>query len=263
MTWRKDHRNLAEPDLPRPNCRVRLVCGPPASGKSTFVRENAGRHDIVIDLDVIAREKGFGRNRPEGVTSILLKERNRRLCKLAREPQDRVAWVIVGAPSEEARSWWCSALCVAPGDLTLLVPTREELRRRIVADPDRRHVQQLHFSLVDKWFAREQHGSAHAWYKTYRWKQRRLAQLREHPLCCMCASHGHVSVATVADHVSPHRGEWNAFWLTPLQSLCAPCHSGLKQSEETLGYSKSIGVDGWPLDPKHPVYRQQRVQKQK
>ena len=35
--------------------RIRVVMGPPASGKSQYVTEHASLTDIVIDLDVIAR----------------------------------------------------------------------------------------------------------------------------------------------------------------------------------------------------------------
>ena len=48
-----EYGDIARPDLPRPNCRVKLVCGPVAAGKSTYVRRFAGKGDIVIDLDTI------------------------------------------------------------------------------------------------------------------------------------------------------------------------------------------------------------------
>lgn len=35
--------------------RITIVMGPPASGKTTYVREHAGLKDLVIDLDEIAR----------------------------------------------------------------------------------------------------------------------------------------------------------------------------------------------------------------
>ncbi len=37
---------------------ITLVCGPPAAGKSTWVRSRAGPGDRVIDLDEICRELG-------------------------------------------------------------------------------------------------------------------------------------------------------------------------------------------------------------
>lgn len=147
--------DLARPVLPRPNCRVMLVCGPPAAGKSTLVRDRAKPGDIVIDLDTIARERGLDRDRPASETGDLLRERNARLAALAREPPSRTAWVILGAPSASLRRWWSDVLNVRPGNLFLLVPTRDELRRRILTDPDRKYVTELHLALVSKWFTRE------------------------------------------------------------------------------------------------------------
>jgi len=97
--------------------------------------------------------------------------------------------------------------------------------------------------------------SPNEWYWTLRWKKRSAAQLREHPLCARCASKGRVTVAKVADHIVPHKGDWNLFCLGELQSLCKNCHVSGKQSEERLGYSKEIDASGWPKDPRHPAYR--------
>lgn len=58
----------------------------------------------------------------------------------------------------------------------------------------------------------------------------------------------------VADHVQPHRGNLELFWSEGnLRTLCKPCHDRDKQSEERIGFSKAIGLDGWPTDEKHPA----------
>jgi 5-methylcytosine-specific restriction endonuclease McrA len=87
------------------------------------------------------------------------------------------------------------------------------------------------------------------------WKRRARLQLMHHPLCTICLAKGVVTPATVADHVEPHHGNPNSFYLGKLQSLCTACHSGRKQSIEKLGYDKTVGSDGWPIDPRHPVYQ--------
>ena len=94
-----------------------------------------------------------------------------------------------------------------------------------------------------------------AWYETARWQRLRKFQLSEHPLCAICAEKCLVAPATVVDHVEPHKGDWDKFVLGKLQSLCKPCHDSTKKMIELRGYSTEIGVDGWPVDPKHPAYR--------
>jgi hypothetical protein len=87
-----------------------------------------------------------------------------------------------------------------------------------------------------------------------RWRKRARYQLQIEPLCRMCASEGRITAASVADHVIPHRGDINSFWLGELQSLCAHCHSSTKAEIERRGYSTAIGLDGMPLDKNHPCY---------
>jgi hypothetical protein len=45
------------------------------------------------------------------------------------------------------------------------------------------------------------------------------------------------------------------FWRGKLQSLCSHCHESRKKRFEHRGYDNTIGEDGWPIDPRHPVYR--------
>ena len=81
----------------------------------------------------------------------------------------------------------------------------------------------------------------------------RRAQLRKEPLCAYCLRKGLVTAATVADHIVPHKGDARSQWTGPLQSLCHSCHVGEKAVEEHRGYSDQIGLDGLPIDPKHPI----------
>ena len=96
------------------------------------------------------------------------------------------------------------------------------------------------------------------WYGSNRWKRRRLRQLTDEPLCHLCLGRGIVTAATVADHIEPHRGDWNQFLTSRLQSLCADCHNKAKRSLEDRGYLLDIGIDGWPVDPQHPANRKDR-----
>lgn len=80
---------------------------------------------------------------------------------------------------------------------------------------------------------RRDHDEPHRrWQKTYRWQKLRARQLAAEPLCRMCADDGVLMVATVCDHIEPHRGDEAKFWAGPFQSLCAACHSREKQRAE-------------------------------
>lgn len=90
-------------------------------------------------------------------------------------------------------------------------------------------------------------------YRTARWKRKRDLQLKRCPLCVYCQQQGRTTLATVVDHVIPHRGDRHLFWQGELQSLCVEHHSSSKQSEERRGYARAVGIDGVPIDPLHPV----------
>jgi len=72
------------------------------------------------------------------------------------------------------------------------------------------------------------------------------------PLCRLCLEAGRVTPATVADHVTPHRGDFTAFRLGELRSLCADCHNRL---DGTNSPRAPVREDGTPSDPNHPWNR--------
>jgi 5-methylcytosine-specific restriction protein A len=94
----------------------------------------------------------------------------------------------------------------------------------------------------------------HRWYSLQSWRRRARHQLQIQPLCEACLRGGRIQAAVCADHITPHKGDVK-LWEGPLQSLCTKCHAQHKQSDETHGYSREVGEDGWPTDPRHPVYR--------
>jgi 5-methylcytosine-specific restriction protein A len=91
-------------------------------------------------------------------------------------------------------------------------------------------------------------------YEHRRWRRIHRQQIQRKPVCEMCERRGLLAAATVVDHVIPHKGDINRFWLGPFQSLCATCHNADKHVQELHGFSDRIGQDGWPVDPRHPVY---------
>lgn len=82
----------------------------------------------------------------------------------------------------------------------------------------------------------------------WQWEKRRAAFLKAHPLCVFCERDGRVTLATVADHITPHRGD-PVLFKGPLQALCKTHHDGEKRSWEMFGRrTLRIGEDGFPIE---------------
>lgn len=59
-----------------------------------------------------------------------------------------------------------------------------------------------------------------------RWQRARAAYLSSHPLCVSCEADGLITRASVVDHITPHKGDYELFWLSDnWQALCADCHN--------------------------------------
>src|SRR5262245_6496515 len=106
-------------------------------------------------------------------------------------------------------------------------------------------------------------GNHRSWYQIQKWRKRRLLQLRLEPLCAFCLRKGLSVLATIADHVEPHRGDPLAFYAGRLQSLCKQCHDSDKKYIENRGREReTIGEDGWPIeaggDPPRPPSQKQK-----
>lgn len=56
----------------------------------------------------------------------------------------------------------------------------------------------------------------------------------------MCKANGRITIATVCDHITPHKGDEEAFWAGPFQSLCAMHHSSDKQRIEKGGSPRDV-----------------------
>lgn len=85
------------------------------------------------------------------------------------------------------------------------------------------------------------------WYADRRWRRRRAEHLAQEPLCRYCKEQGRITVADVADHIEPHRGDKHKFYYGELQSLCHQCHSSVKQREEVGLAPRGCDADGWPV----------------
>lgn len=132
-----------------------IVYGPPGSGKSTYVAQQANPGDLVIDLDeIIAEQTGKPLYHGDDLGPAL-RHRNSLLGNLSREP--RTAWLIVTGLKAD-RAWWERKL--QPAATVLMDTPHLECIARVKADIRRpAHVKARHLTAVDEWFAAER-GSA-------------------------------------------------------------------------------------------------------
>lgn len=92
-------------------------------------------------------------------------------------------------------------------------------------------------------------GEFSQWYTHSRWRRLRANFLRRNPLCVFCEREGRIELATVVDHIEPHRGDRVKFWNGPFQPLCKTCHDSTKKAMEAGKASRiAIGADGWPME---------------
>ena len=89
-------------------------------------------------------------------------------------------------------------------------------------------------------------------YDTQQWRKARAAYLRLHPLCVMCRRDGRTVLASVVDHIRPHRGDVGLFFdQRNWQPLCKTHHDSTKQRIEKGFAVAGADVNGVPTDPGH------------
>lgn len=65
------------------------------------------------------------------------------------------------------------------------------------------------------------------------WAKARKRYLVTHPLCVKCKEAGRYEMATVVDHIIPHRGNKTLFWdESNWQGLCKSCHDKKTWTED-------------------------------
>lgn len=135
-------RGSAKPGWLEPSrVPLEVVCGPIASGKSTWVRRHAGPRDLIVDIDAIgSRLAGlpFTHSWDRRHLDDALRERNAMLASLAR-PDARtrwpMAWLIVSEPTADGRAWWQERL--EPRRITVMETPPAVCLERMRLDPDR------------------------------------------------------------------------------------------------------------------------------
>lgn len=118
----------------RQGVTVRVVCGPPAGGKTSYVRDHASPDDVVIDLDALANalrpaSVPDSHDYPRHVRSVAMAARLGAIREAARLRRPVTVWLINTMPSAEQldtyeRDGW---------DVVVVDPGRDTARARALA----------------------------------------------------------------------------------------------------------------------------------
>jgi hypothetical protein len=142
---------------------ITVIAGPPASGKSTWLRSEARPGDLVLDWDdILAALSGLPvYERPAvltyyanmATTAVVTALRK---APLLGRPEPEAAWIIRGAPEPERRWRFASPRRVGGLGARIVVLTcpPEICHRRIDADPRRAGIRDEQHTAVDDWWAR-------------------------------------------------------------------------------------------------------------
>ena len=133
--------------------KVYLVHGAPLSGKTTFVKENSGKDDIVLDMDNIYNMLNFNNDKYIKSNRIKSNVFIIRDCILdmikCRTGKWRNAWIIGGYPLAMDRK----RLIDATGAETIHIDTnKEECLKRLYNDPERQPVIAEWEKYIDEYF---------------------------------------------------------------------------------------------------------------
>lgn len=133
---------------------VFLVCGSPASGKTTYVAEHKGRGDLVIDLDYIcaalAGETGNVHLDHKPVLSVALEVREL-LYRIVQERRGQWERAFVITTIADVREMKAVADELR-AEIVLMNTTLEECVRRIRNDPSRARNKVFNMKLAAEWF---------------------------------------------------------------------------------------------------------------
>ena len=136
--------------------KVYYVYGAPCSGKSSFVRENMQRGDLVLDIDSLwsALSGQPEYIKPNEIKAVVFNARNAIIDSIkTRAGNWQTAWVIEGGALLGDRMRRIDTL----GAESMFVDaTRDECIKRLASDEKRRAVQPQWVEYIDRWFAEYQ-----------------------------------------------------------------------------------------------------------
>lgn len=132
--------------------KCHIVYGPPAGGKTTYVKEHMRDGDLVVDLDYIKQAISMkGKlEAPENILPIALSVREH-IYELAAERKIDCenVWIVAGLPRKNERTFLQERL---KADLIFMDTDYEECIRRAELDSERKDKAKAR-AVVAKWFA--------------------------------------------------------------------------------------------------------------
>lgn len=130
--------------------QVTVVCGPPGSGKTTYVLARAKPLDLIFDLDRLLSALSLCEShvKPEYMLKTAWEARDAMYAFLERSRNIPRAWIIEGAPTPERRMMLRDRF---KAEIVVLLPTREQCLERI-AKAENRDQSASWASYVDAWY---------------------------------------------------------------------------------------------------------------
>lgn len=128
-----------------------IVCGPPASGKTTWAKRQGA--DILIDLDQIMVEvSGLPMYQADRQwLNLAIRQRNKIIAQLAARRRSRQrAILIVGEPTAQRREWWARKL--KPTSVVVMETPKDVCLERIASDPRRAARREEMSQAVSMWW---------------------------------------------------------------------------------------------------------------
>jgi len=129
-----------------------VVCGPPGSGKSTFVQNSARFGDLIVDLDEIFRAiSGLPMyEKPETLLPFAIKVKNTLIDAVAAgENKYTNAWIITSGSSAKERDYLARRL---RAKVYVFEVSAMTCARRISKDDRRKDKVQLWMPIIEKWW---------------------------------------------------------------------------------------------------------------
>ncbi len=131
--------------------KVTIVCGPPASGKTTYVKNNMKLGDFVVDLDAIRCAVAFTEKdyRTDNLVPAVIEIRDYIYSMITRgKIETQHCWIIACLPKKEDRDQMRRRF---GANLISLEVSRTECMRRAMNDPERID-KERQIEIIEKYF---------------------------------------------------------------------------------------------------------------